>query len=195
MDPSRDIMFAYMQNGELLTPDHGFPVRVIIPGFIGGRMVKWLKRVIIAPQESDSHYHYMDNRVLPSHVDAELASAEAWWYKSEYIINELNINSVITTSGPDEILPINAFTTQMPYTMKGYAYSGGGRKVTRVEVTLNGGETWLVCALDHSEKPNKYGKYWCWCFWSVEVEVLGLLVAKEISVRAWDESFNTQLKS
>jgi len=76
MDPARDIILAYMQNGELLTPDHGFPVRVIVPGFIGGRMVKWLKRIIVTPQESDSYYHYKDNRVLPSLVDAELANSE-----------------------------------------------------------------------------------------------------------------------
>ncbi|KAK7275698.1 hypothetical protein RIF29_16820 [Crotalaria pallida] len=191
MDPSRDIILAYMQNGEVLEPDHGFPVRVIIPGFIGGRMVKWLKRIVVTTEECDSYYHYKDNRVLPSHVDAELANAEAWWYKPEYIINELNINSVITTPCHEEILPINSWTTQRPYILRGYAYSGG-RKVTRVEVTLDGGETWYVCNLDHPEKPNKYGKYWCWCFWSLEVEVLDLLGAKEIAVRAWDESLNTQ---
>lgn len=76
MDPSRDIILGYMQNGERLTPDHGFPVRMVIPGFIGGRMVKWLKRIIVTPQESGNYYHYKDNRVLPSHVDAELANAE-----------------------------------------------------------------------------------------------------------------------
>ncbi|GAB4844858.1 Nitrate reductase [NADH] 1 [Ancistrocladus abbreviatus] len=192
MDPSRDIILAYMQNGQRLAPDHGFPVRIIIPGFIGGRMVKWLKRIIVTTKESDNYYHYHDNRVLPSHVDAELANAEAWWYKPEHIINELNINSVITTPCHEEILPINSFTTQRPYTLRGYAYSGGGRKVTRVEVTMDGGETWHICQLDHPEKPNKYGKFWCWCFWSLEVEVLDLLSAKEIAVRAWDESLNTQ---
>ncbi|KAA8546358.1 hypothetical protein F0562_002903 [Nyssa sinensis] len=192
MDPSRDIILAYMQNGERLSPDHGFPVRMIIPGFIGGRMVKWLKRIIVTTKESDSYYHYKDNRVLPSHVDAELANAEAWWYKPEYIINELNINSVITTPCHEAILPINSWTTQRPYTLRGYAYSGGGKKVTRVEVTMDGGETWHVCMLDHPEKANQYGKYWCWCFWSLEVEVLDLLAAKEISVRAWDETLNTQ---
>lgn len=163
MDPSRDIIVAYMQNGEMLTPDHGFPVRMIIPGFIGGRMVKWLKRIVVTTQESESYYHYKDNRVLPPHVDAELANSEgthnkeivrdgskiyelklnsnmlivyiqikvffgylfsAWWYKPEYIINELNINSVITTPCNEEILPINAWTTQRPYTLRGYAYSG-----------------------------------------------------------------------
>jgi nitrate reductase (NAD(P)H) len=69
---------------------------------------------------------------------------------------------------------------------------GGGKKVTRVEVTLDGGETWLLCELNHPEKPSKYGKYWCWCFWSIDVEVIDLLGAKEIAVRAWDQSLNTQ---
>lgn len=192
MDESRDIILAYMQNGKVLTPDHGFPVRMLIPGFIGGRMVKWLKRIIVTTQESDNYYHYKDNRVLPSHVDAELANSEAWWYKPEYIINELNINSVITTPNNEEILPINAWTTQRPYTLKGYAYSGGGKKVTRVEVSIDGGEVWKICSLDHPEKPNKYGKYWCWCFWALDLEVLDLLGAKEIVVRAWDDTHNTQ---
>lgn len=49
---------------------------------------------------------------------------EGWWYKPEYIINELNINSVITTPCHDEILPINSWTTQRPYVVRGYAYSG-----------------------------------------------------------------------
>ncbi|TQD98771.1 hypothetical protein C1H46_015586 [Malus baccata] len=87
-------------------------------------MVKWLKRIVVTTSESDNYYHFKDNRVLPSHVDAELANAEAWWYKPEYIINELNINSVITTLCHEEILQINSHTTQRPYTMKGYAYSG-----------------------------------------------------------------------
>ncbi|EMS60282.1 Nitrate reductase [NADH] [Triticum urartu] len=192
LDPSRDILLAYAQNGEPLLPDHGYPVRVLIPGCIGGRMVKWLRRIVVTPAESDNYYHFRDNRVLPSHVDAELANAEAWWYRPEYIINELNTNSVITTPGHDEILPINAFTTQRAYTIKGYAYSGGGKKVTRVEVTLDGGESWMLCTLDIPEKPNKYGRYWCWCFWSVEIEVLDLLGAKEVAVRAWDQTHNTQ---
>lgn len=84
MDPARDIMLAYMQNGEILSPDHGFPVRVIVPGFIGGRMVKWLKRIIVTTQESDSYYHYKDNRVLPSHIDAELANAEGKYICSPF---------------------------------------------------------------------------------------------------------------
>lgn len=80
LDSSRDIILAYMQNGELLAPDHGFPVRVILPGFIGDRMVKWLKRIIVTTQQSDNYYHYKDNRVLPPHVDAELANSQGISY-------------------------------------------------------------------------------------------------------------------
>lgn len=76
LDPSMDVLLAYEQNGKPLAPDHGFPVRLIIPGYIGGRMVKWLQRIEVTTEESQNHYHFHDNRVLPSHVDAETAVKE-----------------------------------------------------------------------------------------------------------------------
>jgi nitrate reductase (NAD(P)H) len=76
MDPARNVILAYMQNGEPLAPDHGFPVRLVVPGFIGGRIVKWFKHIVVACSESESYYHYRDNRLLPSNFDAELANAE-----------------------------------------------------------------------------------------------------------------------
>jgi nitrate reductase (NAD(P)H) len=51
-------------------------VRVILPGHIGGRGPKWLCEISVTRTESDNFYHYYDNRVLPSHVDAELAEKE-----------------------------------------------------------------------------------------------------------------------
>jgi hypothetical protein len=47
-----------------------------------------------------------------------------WWYKPEYIINELNINSVITTPSHGQVVPINAQSLQAPFGLEGYAYSG-----------------------------------------------------------------------
>jgi nitrate reductase (NAD(P)H) len=46
-------------------------VRVIIPGWIGGRMVKWLTKIIITDKESDNYYHFFDNRILPPQVDKD----------------------------------------------------------------------------------------------------------------------------
>jgi len=76
MDPASDVIIAYKQNHRWLTPDHGFPVRIVIPGFIGGRMVKWLEEITVTSQESNNFYHFHDNRVMPPHVDEALAKAE-----------------------------------------------------------------------------------------------------------------------
>lgn len=55
-------------NDEPLPPDHGAPVRVIIPGNVGGRCTKWLKKIWVSDKENESHYHIWDNRVLPSYI-------------------------------------------------------------------------------------------------------------------------------
>ena len=56
LDRERDVLLAFKQNGELLTPDHGFPLRTLLPGCIGGRMIKWLSSMWVSwQQESKSH--------------------------------------------------------------------------------------------------------------------------------------------
>ncbi|OWY91249.1 Nitrate reductase [Phytophthora megakarya] len=122
LDPACDVLVAWKANGELLAPDHGFPVRLIIPGHIGGRMVKWLARIHVSDHESTNHHHIMDNRVLPSHLTAETATAEGWWAKSPYAIMELNINAAIIAPNHDDLLPLSKDTTVNDietYTIKG----------------------------------------------------------------------------
>jgi nitrate reductase (NAD(P)H) len=64
MNPAYDILIAYEANGEQLQPDHGFPVRLIVPGYIGGRMIKWLKHINVIPFETKNHYHYVSCLVV-----------------------------------------------------------------------------------------------------------------------------------
>lgn len=199
MNPFSDVLIAWEQNGVKLSPDHGFPVRVVIPGWIGGRMVKWLDTIEVTDKPSDNYYHFFDNRILPPHVDAELAKAEGWWYKPEYLFNQLNINSAIVYPGNGETLTL---TGAGVYTMKGYAYSGGGRKITRVEVSFDSGLTWELCKLDYPEEryshAPKYGMYYCWMFWEYTVDKFVFLNTAtgsgEIRCRAWDEGSNSQPK-
>eukprot|EP01026_Neomeris_dumetosa_P019176 TRINITY_DN1769_c0_g1_i3.p1 TRINITY_DN1769_c0_g1~~TRINITY_DN1769_c0_g1_i3.p1 ORF type:complete len:466 (-),score=60.97 TRINITY_DN1769_c0_g1_i3:515-1912(-) len=191
MDPANDVMIAYKQNGRHLHPDHGFPCRIVIPGWIGGRMIKWLSEITVTDHESTNHYHYYDNKIMPPFVDAELAEKEGWWFKPEFILYDLNINSSISRPAHDEQIVLDENKT---YRMEGYAYSGGGRKINRVEVSLDKGETWQICNVKITEKPNDYGKYWCWVFWSLTVKTLDLLEASEIVCRAFDYSQNTQPK-
>ncbi|KAF9404100.1 hypothetical protein BGZ94_004382 [Podila epigama] len=205
LNPMNDALIAYEMNGERLTPDHGFPVRLIVPGVIGGRMIKFLSKITVSSSRSDSWYHYHDNRVLPSVVgDAEIAKREGWWNRPQYTINELNINSVICMPAHGSVLSISdPHTLTSDITISGYAYNGGCKKITRVEVTLDGGNSWLVTDLEHPEERPEYRvdndpfprqRYWCWCFWSIKIPVRDLLKCKDIHVRAWDSTMNTQPK-
>ncbi|KAL0480060.1 nitrate reductase [Acrasis kona] len=151
MDPSNDVLIAYEQNGERLSPDHGFPCRLIIPGTVGGRAVKWLKRIYVSDEDTDNFYHYHDNKVLPPHVDFDAADSQGWWFHTEYAVYEMNVNSVITT--PDHL--DNVSSGDDKFTMKGYAYSGGGRRITRVEISLDGGESWDLAKLNFLQYPKK----------------------------------------
>lgn len=189
MDPANDVILAFKQNGRWLTPDHGFPVRMLIPGFIGGRMVKWLSEITVTAVETNNHYHYFDNRVLPPHVDKDIAKEEGWWYKPDYIINELNINSAVARPWHDEVILLRE---NKPYTITGYAYTGGGRFIIRCEVSLDDGQTWRQANIRRFEKPNPYGKYWSWVFWDLNVSTFEFTQCDELLVRAWDSSQNGQ---
>lgn len=96
MDPNRGFMLAYKMNGETLRPDHGKPLRAVIPGQIGGRSVKWLKKLIVTDAPSDNWYHIYDNRVLPTMVSPEeSANDPKWWTDDRYAIYDLSPNSAI----------------------------------------------------------------------------------------------------
>ncbi|KAA6428567.1 MAG: nitrate reductase [Trebouxia sp. A1-2] len=176
---------------DVLTPDHGYPVRVIIPGGIGARMIKWLSEVVVSSTESDNWYHVNDNKVLPAGVDEERAAREGFWSNPDFAINELSIQSIITSPTHGELIPLAA-STSTTYTVRGYAYSGGGRKVITVEVSLDGGNTWLISRIMRGEEPSEYGKHWCWVFWEVQVPLLSLFAAEELRCRAVDSSNNAQ---
>jgi hypothetical protein len=61
-----------------------------------------LTKIIITEKESDNYYHFFDNRILPPQVDKEIADKDGWWYKPEYLFNELNINSAIASPAHGE---------------------------------------------------------------------------------------------
>ncbi|OKL64066.1 Nitrate reductase [Talaromyces atroroseus] len=184
MDPNRGIMLAHKMNGEDLRPDHGRPLRAVVPGQIGGRSVKWLKRLIVTDKPSDNWYHIYDNRVLPTTVTPEQSAKESkWWYDERYAIYDLNVNSA--AAYPQHNEELNLSTADPIYTARGYAYGGGEYpedKYRDFESDLFGG---------------KVDMFWretcfCWCFWNLEIPVEDLKDSDAILVRAMDEALNCQ---
>lgn len=201
-------MLAYKMNGDMLRPDHGKPLRAVIPGQIGGRSVKWLKKLIITAAPSDNWYHIYDNRVLPTMVSPEeSANKPKWWMDDRYAIYDLSTNSAMAYPAHEEQLCL--LNGPEKYRIKGYAYGGGGRRVTRVEISVDKGRTWRLTDIDYAEdryrdaEQTLYGgrldmswreSCFCWCHWSYDIPASELADASDIVVRAMDESMNMQPK-
>lgn len=206
LDPNRGFMLAYKMNGEVLRPDHGKPLRAVIPGQIGGRSVKWLKKLIVTEAPSNNWYHIYDNRVLPTMVSPEESANDSkWWTDERYAIYDLSPNSAICYPQHEEQFCLSDAPSR--YRARGYAYSGGGRRITRVEISLDKGKTWRLANVEYAEdryrevEKDLYGgrldmswreTSFCWCFWSIDLATSELAAAKDIFVRAMDESMNVQ---
>nr|POE94658.1 nitrate reductase [nadph] [Quercus suber] len=207
LDPNRGMMLAHGMNGEMLTPDHGKPLRCVIPGQIGGRSVKWLKKLIITAEPSDNWYHIYDNRVLPTMISPEeSANSPKTWLDERYAIYDLSTNSATAYPAHEEQLCLVGAPEK--YKVKGYAYGGGGRRITRVELSLDKGKSWRLADIDYAEDRYReagprelFGgtldvewreTCFCWCFWNLDVAVSELAESTDILVRAMDESMNIQ---
>lgn len=177
MSPHGDVILALEMNGEAIPIDHGYPVRAVVPGVVGARNVKWLGKVHVSKTESQGHWQQLDYKGF---------SPDTNWNKLDFnsapAIQEMPVQSAITHIKPESDA----------VSIKGYAWSGGGRGIVRVDVSTDGGKTWQVAEL---EKPDQRpGRVWGWTLWKLNVPLEQvkdkdqlLLVAKAI-----DEAYNVQ---
>lgn len=184
-----DVLLAYEMNGEALPADHGFPVRVVVPGTVGARNVKWLGKIVVSSDESSSHWQQNDYKGFSPGTDWDTVD-----FKSAPAIQELPVQSAITS--PQDNAVIDRSTDEV--TVKGYAVSGGGREVIRVDVSLDGGKTWQVAELRSSTQANPsnpsppLGRAWAWKLWEVNAPLPPEMQELEIVCKAVDNSYNVQ---
>lgn len=120
MNPENDVILAYEMNALRLPPDHGYSVRVIIPGYVGGCCVKWLRRIRVSDKENDSYYHILDNRVLPSFIrDKDSECSRIMFHHPSTACNEQNLNSIIVKPAHGEKVQLCDLRANQIYRVSG----------------------------------------------------------------------------
>ncbi|KAJ5831770.1 sulfite oxidase [Penicillium riverlandense] len=178
-----DAILALEVNDSPLTANHGYPVRLVVPGIVGARWVKWLDRITVQERESPNFYQQRDYKVLPPEA-VDRASAEQYWTVTPPMY-DTPINSIVAVPGDDEMvsLPDSGLVE-----VKGYAIPEGDQgPITRVEVSGDGGQSWVEAELSGSSREQK----WCWVLWTARVG-MSLGPGREIWSRASDAGGNTQ---
>jgi len=175
-----DVILAYQMNGVDIPRDHGYPVRVIVPGCVGARNVKWLHQIVASDVESFSFWQRNDYKGFSPSTTFETAD-----YNKAVSIQELPVVSAITSPSDEEELEADDSIE-----VKGYAWSGGGRDIIRVEVSSDGGISWKEAKLMKNPEADDSSKNWAWTLWKAEMPVEGSDI--QLMCRAIDSSFNCQ---
>lgn len=168
-----EVLLAWSMNDEPLAPVHGAPLRVVVPGYIGARSVKWLRHITVQDRPSENFFQAKTYRLLPP--DAEQSAGK----RGEGVaLGLVAVNSDVLTHPDGASVPVGATT------VGGYAFAGGDRTVARVDVSLDGGATWTQATLGEQLSP------WSWRAWDVTVEIAR--GENVVLARAWDSSAGLQ---
>ena len=144
---SGEVIVAYGQNGEMLRPEQGYPLRLVVPGVQGVSWVKYLRRIEVGDQpygSKDEVLHYID--LMPGGLHRQYTSTQ-------------ECKSVVTTPSGGQVLLDPGF-----YNISGLAWSGRG-KVSRVDVSTDGGRNWRTARLESpvlSKCLTRFNLDWAW---------------------------------
>ena len=141
-----DVLLAYRMNDVDLPPQHGFPVRAIVPGWYAVASIKWLQRIIITDRPFNGYYQTLDYAFWKRRGDiADLVP-----------LSELQIKAEIAQPNNGEIVSANSKVR-----VHGAAWTSDS-EITRVELSTDAGSTWNDVKLVGESKPN------AWRLWEFE---------------------------
>jgi sulfane dehydrogenase subunit SoxC len=142
-----DVIVAYGQNGEMLRPEQGYPLRLLVPGVQGVSSVKWLRRIELGDQPWNTReeaVHYID--LMPGGKHRQYT----WIQEAKSVITSPSGGQVLLDKGFHEIT--------------GLAWSGRG-KIRRVDVSTDGGRNWRTATLQepvHTKALTRFRIDWNW---------------------------------
>jgi DMSO/TMAO reductase YedYZ molybdopterin-dependent catalytic subunit len=165
-----DVLLAYKMNGGELPPEHGFPVRAIVPGWYAMASVKWLERIIITEQPFTGYYQTMDY---------------AYWKRREAIaeltpLTEMQIKAQIAKPSEGDVVPANSIVR-----VHGAAWTSNC-EIQKVELSTDGGATWTEAKLLGESKPN------AWRIWEFDWQTPTTPGTRTLIARATDSLGRTQ---
>jgi len=189
-DPDGDCTLAWRMNGEPLPRDHGFPLRVLVPGLVGARSVKWLDRIVVTKKEVDGMH--------------QTGIAYKQLAPNQKLLSDVPKNHILELPPIDHVPITSAITSPESgavvsrgdaLTITGYAYSGAGYAVIRVDVSLDGGKTWTQAVIERASEAQhmRSGKAWAWVQWRYSTKVKEDAQGKFVVVcKAVDDQYNQQ---
>lgn len=168
-------LLATMMNDKPLTADHGFPVRTVVPGYIGARSVKWLSKIIVSDRPSPNHFVADVYKLVDEGTLLEVAENGP--------IYRMPLNSAICSPTAGTALKAGRVD------VVGYALPPGvpGVSIRKVEVSADGGRTWTEAKLTSPASE------FCWQLWSAGITANA--ATKELIVRATDSRGDVQPES
>lgn len=168
-----DVLLATHLNGAPIPKEHGFPLRAVVPGWIGARSVKWLGRITLSLTPSPNYFqtkaYRVQQRVNPSDP-RDVTAGDA--------LGAVAINSVIADPAPDLVLP--AGRTRV----RGWAIGTEGAALATVAVSPNACDQWVAARIQTGTSR------WTWSLWDAELDLPP--GTHTLAVRAADVAGNTQ---
>jgi sulfite oxidase len=165
-----EVLLAWEMNGEPLPAVHGGPLRIVVPGYIGARSVKWVERVEVRSDPFDGHWQLTAYRLL--------APDQSPGPGIGMPLGEVALNADVLDPPDGSTVPAGAVS------VRGYAFAGGERSVVRVDVSGDGGTSWR-----QAELLEDLGR-WAWRQWCIELDLAP--GPHDVLVRAWDSAAATQ---
>ncbi|GIF99164.1 hypothetical protein Cci01nite_42580 [Catellatospora citrea] len=139
-----DVLLAYEMNGSPLLPQHGFPVRLVVPGWYGMAHVKWLREITLVDRPFEGFQQAVAYRVRRDAADPGVP------------VTRIAPRALLAPPGFPDFMSRTRVVRPGPVLVQGRAWSGRA-PVTSVEVSVDGGETWSAAELE----PDN-GHRWAW---------------------------------
>src|SRR5207248_480164 len=174
----RDVLLAYRMNGKDVPPEHGFPVRAIVPGWYAMASVKWLQRIIVTDRPFAGYYQTLDYAYWKR-------TEYAHWQRGENVaeltpLTEMQVKAEIARPAEGETVPANTSVC-----VCGAAWACDA-EITKVELSFDGGATWNETKLLGESNSN------AWRLWEFTWQTPSQSEKQTLIARATDSLGRTQ---